>query len=81
MSKIRVNSIVNANDDGGPTFLKGAKVSDGTILTVQGNVNVSGVMTASNFVGNGAGLTGLPVVSAGSAWAYNLLIDVLPYRA
>ena len=81
MSKIRVNSIVNANDDGGPTFLRGATVSDGTILNVQGGINVSGVITASNYVGDGSGLTGLPVVSTGKAWAYNLLIDVLPYRA
>ena len=45
MSRIRANQITNQAADGAPT--------------VQNGVIVSGVCTATSFVGNGSGLTGL----------------------
>ena len=45
MSRIRANQITNQSADGAPT--------------VQNGVIVSGVCTATSFVGNGSGLTGL----------------------
>ena len=45
MSRIRANLITNQSADGAPT--------------VQNGVIVSGVCTATSFVGNGSGLTGL----------------------
>lgn len=47
MSKIQVDSIVNKEDTGAPNFPKGA--------------TVTGIVTATSFVGSGSGLTGINV--------------------
>jgi hypothetical protein len=80
MSRIRVNSIVNLNDDGGPTFTKGAKVPAGQIFKVEGGVNVTGIMTANSFIGSGTGLTNLRTITASKTFAIALVLDPLPYR-
>ena len=49
MSKLQVDTIVNNNDNGAPTFTKGAVVT--------------GVITATSFSGSGANLTGISSVS------------------
>lgn len=51
MSKIQVDTIVNNNDDGAPTFTMGAVVS--------------GIITATTFNGNATGLTGSPNITVG----------------
>ena len=52
MSKLQVNDIVNKDDDGSVGFSKGAVVTG--IATATG-VNVTGVVTATTFLGNMTG--------------------------
>ena len=80
MSKIRVNSIVNRNDDGGPEFLKGAKVPSGQILSINGGINAVGVVTAASFVGDGSGLLNLQVPSKGKVYALRLILGDPPLQ-
>lgn len=81
MSKIKINSIVNQNDDGGPELTRGATIPSGQSFDVQGNVNVVGVITASNFVGNGSGLTGLSIASQSKAIAFKRILGFDEYRS
>ncbi len=81
MAKIKVNSIVNKNDDGAPELTKGATVPSGQAFTAQGNVNVVGIVTASNFVGNGSQLTGLSLVTRAKVIALKVILDPLPFRS
>lgn len=80
MSKIRVNSVVNRNDSGGPTFVKGAKVPSGQIFSVQGGVVAAGIITATNFVGDGAGLINLSFITLPKTIAYKLILGFDEYR-
>lgn len=77
-SILRVNSIVNANDDGGPTLERGLKIETG-IFKVEGGVNVSGTLTATSFVGDGSALTGITTISKGKIFGMKLVFE-LPYR-
>ena len=62
-SKIQVNSI-EAYDPVGPVNVSfGFTVPSGQTLTVSGGVNISGVVTASNFVGDGSNLTDINVTT------------------
>ena len=81
MSKLRVNSIVNRSDDGGVTFLKGAVVSDGQIFSIQGDANLSGVVTAASFVGDGSQLNDLAIATTAKSVAYKTLLAFDEYRA
>ena len=81
MSKIKINSIVNQNDDGAPELTRGATIPSGQSFDVEGNVNVVGVITASNFVGNGSGLTGLNIATQNKAIALKAILDPLPFRS
>ena len=81
MAKIKVNSIVNQNDDGAPELTMWATIPPGQSFDIQGNVNVVGIITASNFVGNGSGLTGLSVVTPGKTIALKIIMDPLPFRS
>lgn len=80
MSRIRVNSLVNKDDTGGPTFIKGATVPSGQIFKVEGGVTVSGIVTANSFSGNGASLTNLSVITASRTFALSTILDPLPFR-
>ena len=73
MSQIQVNSIVNVSDTGGPELSFGATIPTGQVFSALGDVNVSGIITATNFVGNGSGLTGLTIATQSSAFAYQWL--------
>ena len=53
MSKIQVDTIVNKEDTGAPDFPFGA--------------TVTGIVTATSFVGSGSGLTGLNIPTS-SDW-------------
>lgn len=69
MAKIKVNSIVNFQDDGAPELTRGATIPAGQTLDVTGDVNVTGVVTATNFVGNGSGLTQLNIATDSKVFA------------
>jgi len=82
MSKLKVNRIVNYNEDGPPELTQGATVAVGSVFTVNAGVNVSGVVTATSFSGSGANLTNIPVATQGKSFVYKLLIgDAIPFRA
>ena len=50
------------------------------ILTVTGGANISGIVTATTFIGNGAGLTNIPTASIGKVYAIQTILDPLPFR-
>ena len=81
MSKIKINSIVNQSDDGAPELTRGATIPSGQSFDVQGNVNVVGVITASNFVGNGSGLTELSIATQGKSIAFKRILGFDEYRS
>lgn len=55
MSTLRVNKITDAAGTGPVEFTNGFSISSGK--TISGDINVTGVCTASTFYGNGSGLT------------------------
>lgn len=55
MSVLRVDTITNLDNDGAPEFSQGFNIPDGKTIT--GDVNLSGVATATVFSGNGSGIT------------------------
>ena len=59
MSKLRVDSITNANADGSVTLLRGATVPSGQALVVFGDMNVTGIITATTFLGDGSNLSSI----------------------
>lgn len=67
MSTLRVNQIVNKLDDGSPSLDKGASVL-GVGITAA-NINVSGILTATSFEGDGSNLTGLNVPTFGGVYS------------
>ena len=71
-STIQVNTIEGI--DGAPVTLGyGATIPSGAYLTIQGNLNVSGVITANSFAGDASALTGMSVASTSFTIAYNYL--------
>ena len=96
-SQVRVDSIVDLNETGPVELSNGAIIPPGQTLTANGNinligvstvgfltvsnVNVSGVVTASSFVGDGSGLVGLQVVDASKSIALKVILDPLPFRS
>ncbi len=59
MSTLRVNKITNFNDDGPFEFSTGVVIDQQLQVDGQLNINTTGIVTASAFYGDGAGLTGL----------------------
>lgn len=80
MSRIRVNSLVNKDDTGGVTFIRGGIIPSGQIFKVQGGLTAAGIMTASSFIGNGAALTNLNTITASRTYGMALILDPLPFR-
>jgi len=72
MSILRINQISNKTDNGSPTFTKGVVVAPGYALTCSG-INITGVITATSFSGDGTNLINLPTVSASKAVALKRL--------
>ena len=59
MSKLKVDTLSNVNLDAGPSLVKGATIPVGKTLNVLGNISVSGIITASSFVGDGSNLSNI----------------------
>ena len=59
MSRIRANKITNKIGTGAVELEKGAHLPIGMGITGAGGVNITGVVTATSFSGNGASLTGI----------------------
>ena len=51
MSKVQVDKVVNLSDDGAPQLTYGAELPVGYGLTGAGGVNITGVVTATEFSG------------------------------
>jgi len=97
MARLRVNTIVNRNDNGVVTLGYGASIpSTGSITafgnaTISGvatvglltakNANISGIITATTFIGDGSQLQGVPTVSSAKSIALKIIMDPLPFRA
>ena len=64
MSEINVNKIVGATQTNAPYFPYGLDVT-GIGMSVTGGIDVTGVVTATQFVGDGSGLTGVSAVGSG----------------
>lgn len=72
MSYLRVNSITNSTLTSGPTFTKGLSIGAGT--TLNANLNVTGVVTATAFAGNASAITGISGLSVAQAIAFNVIL-------
>ena len=59
MSRIRADKFVNNAATGAPQLTYGAEVVAGVGLTGAGGINITGVVTATSFSGDGSGLTGV----------------------
>ena len=63
-SEIRVDTIESNNPPNNPTnFPHGIVVSSGYALTCSGNVNITGIVTATSFSGDGSNLINLPLIT------------------
>ena len=84
MSRIRADKFVNSTATGAPQLTLGAEVPVGYGITGAGGINITGVATASSFVGNltgnSTGLTGTPnitvnnIVAAAATFSGNVSI-------
>jgi hypothetical protein len=83
-SQIRVDQITNVDGSGAPELTYGATLPEGSQFEVNSNINISGiatvgfltatnmtvgVLTASQFIGDGSELTGLPTLGESKAIA------------
>ena len=94
---IKTNSVVGNDGNSAIQLTYGATLPSGSRLNVQGNVNltgistvgllsatnavVSGIVTASTFVGNGSGLTGVQSISSSKSIALKYIISDPPLRS
>jgi len=97
MSKIKVNYLVNKNEDGPVEFTKGATIPAGQRYDINGDVSVSGIVTvsqlnttnmnvggtitANSFIGDGSSLGNLPTMTHGRMLAYKRILGYDEYRA
>ena len=65
-SKIKVDSIEAYDPIGSVDIPYGAIVPSGATFTINGGMSISGVATATSFVGDGSGLTNIPVATQGT---------------
>ena len=96
MARLRVDSIRNRNDDGPPSLIKGASIPSGEVLSVVGNISVSGVttvgfltaqhvvvgvITATTLIGDGSALTNIPLLATSKAYGLKLIFSDPPLRS
>jgi hypothetical protein len=70
MSRIRADKVTNSAGSGAPELTYGASIPVGYAITGAGGVNVTGIVTATGFVGSltgtATGLTGTPNITVGT---------------
>jgi hypothetical protein len=70
MSRIRADKVINRAGSGAPELTYGASIPAGYSITGAGGVNVTGIVTATGFVGSltgtATGLTGTPNITVGT---------------
>mgnify|MGYP003109227660 CR=1 FL=1 len=71
MSVLRVNNLVNNANTGVVTFSKGMTLPAG--VSVDGAINLTGVCTATSFVGSGANITVTGGVSNAAIFALTFI--------
>ena len=79
MSRIRADRFVNNAATGAPELTYGAEVSVGYGITGAGGINITGVVTASSFSGDGSGLVGVAStdnIITGTAATFNNVVKV-----
>ena len=79
MSRIRADKFVNNAATGAPQLTYGAEVIAGVGLTGAGGINITGVVTATSFSGDGSGLTGVAStdnIITGTAATFNNVVKV-----
>ena len=59
MSRVRANKITNNAANGAPQLTFGTEVVAGVGITGAGSINITGVVTAASFSGDGSGLSGI----------------------
>ena len=94
---IKTNSVVGKDGNSATQLTYGATLPSGSRLNVQGNVNltgistvgllsatnavVSGIVTATSFIGDGSGLSNIASVSASKSIALKYIISDPPLRS
>lgn len=53
MSSLRVNTIVNTNNNGAVEFTRGASVPQSQVI-IAPNITLTGIITANSFIGDGS---------------------------
>ena len=97
MARLNVNTITDRNDSGAPELTYGATLPSGSKLTVNGNINLTGVstigilsatnaviigvVTATSFRGDGSQLTGVQSVDPSKSIALRFIIADHPHRS
>ena len=79
MSRIRADKFVNSGATGAPQLTYGAEVVAGVGLTGAGGINITGVVTATSFSGDGSGLIGVAStdnIITGTAATFNNVVKV-----
>tara|TARA_Y100000004_G_C8758825_1_gene345625 strand:- start:417 stop:650 length:234 start_codon:yes stop_codon:yes gene_type:complete len=71
-SKILVDSI-EPYDTSRVTVSYGATIPSGQTINGAGDINISGIVTATQFNGNGSGITGLSVATVGHSIALTII--------
>ena len=79
MSKVRSDNISNRADDGAPALTYGVEIPVGVGITGAGGINITGVVTATSFSGDGSGLVGVAStdnIITGTAATFNNVVKV-----
>lgn len=78
-SRLNVNQITSLTD--GPFTLSGGiTIPDGKQFSIVGNLNVSGILTATSFSGDGSQLTNLGTANIGQVIGLKFILGFDEYR-
>ena len=94
--RIQVDTIVNKDESGRPSFPLGVYTNDSLIADSSSNVTVTGIvtvphlsvpsvqatnLTSTEFYGDGSALSGLPSITMSKAYALKCIISDPPLRS
>jgi len=71
MSTLRVDQITNEAGTGAVEFSQGVSIPTGKTIT--GNISITGIVTATTFLGSGIGITIANSLSNSKAFALNFI--------